>query len=216
MAGPLALLVDDHAVVRAGCRQLLQNWAGFQVAEASSGPEALAMAQDLRPALMVLDINMPGLSGFDVIAQLKRDLPEIRILVFSMHEDPAYAARALDVGAHGFVSKNDDPDTIVEAARKVAAGETYLSQPIAQKLALMALKAKDDPMASLTQREHEVLVLFGKGRSLSEIAEELGISYKTTANTCTQIKTKLGLNSTSEMMRFAVERVMSAPAASGQ
>ena len=205
-----ALLVDDHAVVRAGCRQLLESWAGFEVIEASNGHDALHHARDHLPHLVILDLNLPGIGGFDLIAMLRRHCPASRILVFTMHEDPAYAARALELGAHGFVSKNDDPDTIVEAACKVAAGETYLSQPIAQKLALMALKAKDDPMASLTPREREVLVLFGKGRSLSEIADELGISYKTTANTCTQIKTKLNLNSTPEMMRFAVEKELCA------
>ena len=131
------------------------------------------------------------------------------MLIFTMHEDPAYAAKALEAGALGFVSKNDDPDTIVEAARKVALGETYLSQPIAQKLALMSLKSGEDPMTALSKREREVLALFGQGKSLSEIAAALGISYKTTANTCTQIKTKLHLNTTSEMMRFAVERMLS-------
>ena len=203
------LLVDDHAVVRAGCRQLLQGWAGFQVTEASDGEEALRLVADLSPHLVVLDLNLPGLSGFDVIQRLKRDHPSVRILVFSMHEDPAYAAKALEYGAHGFVSKNDDPDTIVDAARKVAQGETYLSHPIAQKLALMTLKGSGDPMAVLTKREKDVLALFGQGKSLSEIAANLGISYKTTANTCTQIKAKLNLATTSEMMRFAVERSFS-------
>ncbi len=200
------LLVDDHAVVRAGCRQLLQSWAGFDVTEASDGEEAIRLSNEILPNLVVLDLNLPGMGGFDVIKILKRDHPETRILVFSMHEDPAYAAKALEYGAHGFVSKNDDPDTIVDAARKVAAGETYLSQPIAQKLALMTIKGGEDPISALTKREKDVLVLFGQGKSLSEIAASLGISYKTTANTCTQIKAKLHLSTTSEMMRFAVER----------
>jgi len=203
------LLVDDHAVVRAGCRQLLQSWAGFEVTEARDGPEALRLSAEISPHLVVLDLNLPGMNGFEVLQVLKRDHPEVRILIFSMHEDPAYAAKALEYGAHGFVSKNDDPDTIVEAARKVANGETYLSQPIAQKLALMTLKGGEDPAASLTKREKDVLTLFGQGKSLSEIAAALAISYKTAANTCTQIKAKLRLTTTAEMMRFAVERKLS-------
>lgn len=200
------LLVDDHAVVRTGCRQLLQAWAGYEVIEACDGAQAVDTAREMRPDLVVLDLNLPDMSGFDVIGAMLKDNPATRILVFSMHEDPAYAARALERGAHGFVSKNDDPDSIVEAARKVARGETYLSQPIAQKLALMSLKGTDDPLAALTRRERDVLALFGQGKSLSEIAAALGISYKTTANTCSQIKAKMNFSSTPEMMRFAVER----------
>jgi DNA-binding NarL/FixJ family response regulator len=203
------LLVDDHAVVRAGCRQLLQSWAGFEVVEANDGAQALHMVAEISPVLVVLDLNLPDISGFDVLQSLKTDYPDLRILIFSMHEDPAYAVKALDMGAHGFVSKNDDPDTIVEAARKVAEGQTYISQPIAQKLALISIKRGDDPVSSLSKRERDVLVLFGQGKSLSEIAAALGISYKTTANTCTQIKTKLNLSTTTEMMRFAVERSIS-------
>lgn len=199
------LLVDDHAVVRAGCRQLLHSWAGFDVIEACDGGQAVSMARDAHPDLVVLDLNLPDMSGFDVIGALIKENPATRILVFSMHEDPAYAARALERGAHGFVSKNDDPDTIVEAAKKVAQGETYLSQPIAQKLALMTLKGSEDPLTALTRRERDVLALFGQGKSLSEIATALGISYKTTANTCSQIKGKMNFSSTPEMMRFAVE-----------
>ena len=203
------LLVDDHAVVRAGCRQLLQGWAGFEVTEACNGEDALILADEAPPQLVVLDLNLPNLSGFEVLKILRQKHPDIRILVFSMHEDPAYAAKALEYGALGFVSKNDDPEIIVEAARKVAEGQTYLSQPIAQKLALMSLKTAENPMALLSKRERDVLALFGQGKNLSEIAAALGISYKTTANTCTQIKAKLNLTTTSEMMRFAVERSLS-------
>ena len=203
------LLVDDHAVVRAGCRQLLQSWAGFEVTEASDGAEALRLTEEIGPSLVVLDLNLPTMAGFDVIQTLHRQHPEIRILVFSMHEDPAYAAKALEYGAHGFISKSDDPDEIVDAARKVAGGGTYLSQPIAQKLALLTLKGIDDPLPSLTKREKDVLTLFGQGHSLGEIAASLGVSYKTVANTCTQIKAKLNLSTTSEMMRFAIENCSS-------
>jgi two-component system, NarL family, invasion response regulator UvrY len=202
--GTQVLLVDDHAVVRAGCRQLLQGWAGFEVMEARDGEEALRLADQIAPRLVVLDLNLPTMSGFEVIKALRDRHPQTRILVFSMHEDPAYAVRAMEYGAHGYVSKNDDPDAIVEAARKVAAGETYLSQPIAQKLALLTLKGHKNPASVLSRREKDVLDLFGQGKSLSEIAAQLGISYKTTANTCTQIKAKLNLTTTLEMMRFAV------------
>ncbi|HLN25116.1 MAG TPA: response regulator transcription factor [Patescibacteria group bacterium] len=198
------LVVDDHAVVRAGCRQLLELSGGFFVAEAASAAEALRLAAELRPGLVMLDLNLPDGSGLDLIPQLLAGDAAIRILVFTMHEDPAYVARALEGGAHGFVTKGDDPDTIVEAARQVASGEFFLSRPVAQNLALMQSRRRKDPLAPLTRREREVLLLYGQGKTLADIAAGLGISYKTAANSCTSIKTKLGLANTSELMRIAV------------
>ncbi len=198
------LLVDDHAVVRAGCRLLLESWGGLEVAEAGSAAEAFRRMDDVRPALVILDLNLPDIGGLDVIARLLALDPGVRILVFSMHEDAAHAARAMERGAHGFVTKSDEPDTIVEAAITVLRGAFYLSRPIAQKLALANVEGGDQPLSHLTRREREVLQLFGQGKTLAEIAARLGISYKTAANTCSQIKTRLNLSSSAELMRLAV------------
>ncbi len=198
------LLVDDHAVVRTGCRQLLESWGGFEVAEAASAADALRRIPQVKPVLTILDLNLPDMSGLDLIPQLLALNPRLRILVFTMHEDAGHARRAVDAGAHGFVTKSDEPETIVEAARRVAQGEFYLSQPVAQRLALANVKKPEDPLAVLTRREKEALHALGQGKTLAEIAAALGVSYKTAANTCSQIKAKLNLSSTAELMRVAL------------
>ncbi len=200
------LVVDDHAVVRAGCRQLLERLDNVLVDEAGSAQDAMAMAKAFPPALVVLDINLPDRSGFDVIGDLLRLDPAIRILVFTMHEDPGHAARALAAGAHGFVTKADDPHVIVEAVRRVARGDLYLSQPVAQKFALSRLgQDQTDPLAALTRREHDVLRLLGQGNSLADVAGHLGVSYKTAANIATQIKRKCNLSTLADLIRLAIE-----------
>jgi DNA-binding NarL/FixJ family response regulator len=198
------LLVDDHAVVRTGCRQLLQTWGGFAVTEAGTASEALQLTAANRPLLVILDLNLPDQSGYEVIPALLAIDAAIRILVFTMHEDQAHAAKAIAAGAHGVVSKSDEPAIIVEAADRVAQGEFYLSRPIAQKLALAQLNGAEDPFRGLTRREKSVLRLLGQGRSLSEIAGRLAVSYKTAANCCTQIKAKLNLTTSADLMRAAV------------
>jgi DNA-binding NarL/FixJ family response regulator len=200
------LLVDDHAVVRTGGRQLLESWGGFEVVEAATAADALRLAGEIDPRLVILDLNLPDLGGLEVIPKLLAAQPDLRILVFTMYEDASHASRAMTAGAHGFVSKSDAPDTIVEAASQVAGGGFYLSQPIAQKLALARVGGGEDSLQPLTRRERQVLRLVGLGKTLSEIAGELAVSYKTAANTCTQIKTKLGLSSSAELMRVAIER----------
>ena len=205
MSQPIdVLLVDDHAVVRTGCRQLLQNWGGFAETEAGTATEALRLAAANRPLLVVLDLNLPDQSGYEVIPALLALDAGTRILVFTMHEDQAHAAKAIAAGAHGVVSKSDEPAIIVEAANRVARGEFFLSRPIAQKLALARLSGPEDPLRGLTVRERSVLRLLGQGHSLSEIAGSLAVSYKTVANCCTQIKVKLDLTTSAELMRVAV------------
>ena len=199
------LLVDDHAVVRAGCRQLLEAWEGFEVAEAATAAEALRRAAEIRPDLVILDINLPDRSGLEIIADLAAAVPGLRILMFSMHGDSAHVARAMERGAHGFVTKSDPPEVIVEAARRVVAGEVYLSQPVAQRLALARMAPVEDRLDQLTRREREALRLLGQGKTLAEIAASLGVSYKTVANTLSGVKLTLGLSSSAELMRFAVQ-----------
>jgi DNA-binding NarL/FixJ family response regulator len=198
------LVVDDHAVVRAGCRQLLETWEGFVVEEAATAAEAVRRVNESGPDLVILDINLPDRGGLDLIAELIALAPCVRILIFSMHDDSAYVHRALERGAHGFVTKSDSPDTIVEAARRVVEGEVYLSQPVAQRLALARLTPPEDGLDRLTRREREAVGLFGQGKTLAEIAEALGVSYKTVANTLSTVKGKLDLSSSAELMRIAV------------
>ena len=194
------LIVDDHAVIRTGLKQLCAE-RGSVVLEADNGKAALALAAVERPQLIVLDLNLPGISGLELLRQLLELDPAARILVFSMHGEPVYAARALKIGAKGYVSKNASPEELRIAFQRVAAGMTYVEGEIAQHLAAMP----DDQRQQLTERDLEILRLLGEGRSFTEIAAALGLGYKTVANTATMIKSKLGVARTADLIRLSVE-----------
>ena len=198
------LIVDDHAIVRDGLRRMLATLPDVEVVEAAHGRDALALARQERPDLVILDLNLPGLGGLELISRLLLDDRSRRILVLSMHAEPLYAARALDAGATGYLSKNASPDELLEAVRKVAAGGRYVESDIAQAVALGGSTAAE-PIGRLSTRDLEILRLLAAGKSLAEIAEALGVGYKTVANTCTQIKTKLGLSRTADLVRFSIE-----------
>lgn len=198
------LIVDDHPIVRAGVRRLLAAEPGVEIAEAASGKEALTLARANQPDLVILDLNLPGMGGFDIIARLVRDKPRPRILVLSMHDDPIFAMRALEAGADGYVSKNAPPTQILEAVARLAKGQTYVGSELAQQLALWNLRAPNHPLKDLSRRDLEILRLLGAGQSMQQIADALGIGYKTVANNCGQIKAKLGVKRTAELIRFAV------------
>ena len=197
------LLVDDHPIVRAGCQQLL---AGHRVIEAETGAQALALYRADPSDIVVLDLGLPDLGGLVVTKQLRDEDPQARILVFSMYEDPVFAAQSLALGAMGYITKNDGPEELTVAVDTVLAGEVYLSHDMARELAVMNFSPQRSPLQSLTARELETLSQLGRGRSIGDIAEHLRISYKTVANTCTQLKEKLGVSSTRELIRIAVEQ----------
>lgn len=199
------LLVDDHPIVRAGCQRLLAEAALGRVVEAEDVDSALALWRTERPDVVVLDLNIPGEGGgMAVLRRLQAESPAVPVLIFSMHEDPAIAARALKAGAKGYVTKNDAPDSLASAIGTVLAGRIHLDNALARELALMTLTAPADPLASLTQREREILALVGRGMTTAAIGETLGISQKTVANACTQIKDKLGADSTRALIRIAI------------
>jgi DNA-binding NarL/FixJ family response regulator len=198
------LIVDDHPIVRAGVKRLLAGDAGMEIVEADSGREALRVARSTQPDVVIVDLNLPGIGGLDIIARLVRETPRPRILVLSMHDDPIFAMRALEAGADGYVSKNAPPTQILEAIAHINKGQIYLGPDLAQQLALWNLRSANHPLKDLSRRDLEILRLLGDGRSLQQIADTLGIGYKTVANNCSQIKTKLGVKRTAELIRFAV------------
>jgi len=194
------LVVDDHAIVRDGLARLLAADGGHEVSQAASGREALAVGRTVRPELIILDLNLPGLGGLELLRRLLR-LTQARILVLSMHAEPLYARRALDAGAAGYVSKNAAPDELLAAVRKVAAGGRYVEAEIAQALAL----GEADALGALGPRDLEIMRLLAGGASLAEIAAALGVGYKTVANNLTLIKSKLGVARTADLVRLAIE-----------
>jgi two-component system, NarL family, invasion response regulator UvrY len=199
------LIVDDHAIVRAGLRRLLAEEARLELREAAGGKEAIALARDWRPDLVILDLNLPGMGGLELIKRLGMEEKPPRILVLSMHDDPLHALRALQAGAYGYVSKDAAPAEILEGIKRVGEGRSYVAPLLAQQMALLSVRAPAHPLDGLSPRELEILRLLGAGKSLQQIADALGLGYKTIANSCGQIKAKLGVQRTAELIRIAVE-----------
>jgi two-component system, NarL family, invasion response regulator UvrY len=195
------LIVDDHAIVRDGLSRLLATDGDHEVKLAATGREALIAARSFRPDLVILDLNLPGLGGLELLRRMVASEAG-RILVLSMHAEPLYARRAIEAGAQGYVSKNATPEELLTAVRRVAAGGRYVEAEIAQAL---ALGAGAETLNALSPRELEIMRLLAAGSSLAEIADALGASYKTIANTCTLIKSKLGVARTADLVRLAIE-----------
>jgi DNA-binding NarL/FixJ family response regulator len=197
------LLVDDHALVRAGLKRLLATvWSG-EILEAASGREALNSLKDLRFDLVILDLNLPGLGGLELLRRMIQ-AGAGPILVLSMHAEPLYARRALEAGAAGYVTKNASPEELLTAVRRVTSGGRYVEAELAQALAVQAPGAAQE-FDNLTAREIEIMRLLAKGASLAEIAAAVGVGYKTVANSCSQIKSKLGVSRTADLVRLAIE-----------
>jgi RNA polymerase sigma factor (sigma-70 family) len=199
------LVVDDHAIVRAGLRRLLGERDGTEVLEVASGEEALEMAQVDVPDLVLLDLNLPALGGLELLRRLVRAAPAMPVLVFSQHSEAIYAAKAMEAGARGFVSKNAAPEELLEAVEAILAGGTAIEKDIQREMAIRDMM-EDAYLKPLSERDLEILRLLAAGNTLSEIAEKLGVAYKTVANTLSRIKEKLGVGQTSDLIRIAVSR----------
>lgn len=204
-ATPLVLIIDDHPIVRRGCRRLLQSADYTNVLEAARGQDGLKQNEDRRPEIIILDLNLPDVGGLELIRKLGEGNPGVKILIFSMYEDPVFAARALQMGALGYVTKNDDPDVLLEAVEQVRQGVVHLSHTVAQKLALMNLRPKVSPLQDLSPRELDILELLGAGKSLAEIADRLELSYRTIANITSQLRNKVRVSTTGALVKFAIE-----------
>jgi two-component system, NarL family, invasion response regulator UvrY len=198
------LIVDDHIVVREGLRRLLSAFLDFVVIEAANSREAMTLFRSEHPDLVLLDINLPGSGGVDLLRRLLLLEPNAKVLMFSVLANPIYVARSLEAGARGYVSKGATGDELVEAVKAVAAGRRYLEREIASELAL-SLASPERHTRELSTRELDILRLLALGKSLGAISEDLGISYKTVANACTAIKQKMMLETSSELVKFAIE-----------
>src|SRR5690242_17595647 len=157
------LIVDDHPIVRDGLHRLLVDEPDVELSDAESGKQALALFRQERPDLVIVDLNLPGFGGLELIKRLSLEKTTARILVLSMHDEPIYALRALQVGAAGYVSKNAPPAQLLEAIRQVAEGRSYLGHELAQELALLHLRAPAHPLEELSPRDLELLRLLADG-----------------------------------------------------
>jgi len=198
------LIVDDHPIVRSGLRRLLTVEPEIEVREAANGREALSVFREQQPTLVILDLNLHGVGGLEVLSRLKAIDPDARILVLSMHDDQIHVTRALQAGAAGYISKSAPADELLEAIRRVAGGHTYIEHEIAEELVFSQIRAASHPLKELSSRDLEIMRLLAEGCTLPRIADALGLSYKTAANSCTRIKAKLGAASTADLIRIAI------------
>lgn len=199
------LVVDDHAIVRSGIRRLLAEIADLELHEAAHGEAALELVRGGPFDLIILDLNLPGLGGLELLRRLVKVSPRAAILVFSLHTEAIYANRAMEAGARGFVSKNAAPEEFIAAVKTVLAGGTVIEADIASEIASQEI-GENAYLRPLTQRDLEILRLLAAGNSLTEIGEALGIAYKTVANTLSRIKEKLGVTHTADLIRIAISR----------
>jgi two-component system, NarL family, invasion response regulator UvrY len=200
------LIVDDHPIVASGCRAVLAGEPEMVLLEASDAESGERAFTAERPDICVVDINLPTVSGFELARRILARDGSARIIMFSMNDDAVFAARAIEVGAKGYVSKTGDPDDLVEAIREVGKGGTYLPPAMARSIAFAGPAFAQSPLSKLTSREMEILRLLSAGKSLSEIAWLIHSSYKTVANTSSIMRQKLGVRTSVELVRFAIER----------
>ena len=202
------LLADDHTLVRAGIRSLLEGLENVEVVgEAGDGQEAVRLAESLRPDVVLLDVGMPGLNGLDVAARLVIHDPSIRVLILSMHTSEEYVLRALRAGCAGYLLKGSAVAELEIAVRAVARGETYLSPAVSKHVMddyVRRTGGATDPIDALTPRQREVLQLVAEGNTSKDIADRLGLSFKTVEAHRAQIMERLGLHDVAGLVRFAM------------
>jgi DNA-binding NarL/FixJ family response regulator len=204
------LIADDHAIVRQGLRQIVAGTEDMEVAaEASSGNEAIQKVREAEPDIVLLDISLGDRNGIDVLKQLRREFPRIKVLMLSMFREDQYAVRALKAGASGYLNKQLAPSELVSAINVVARGRRYVTPEIAE---LLADSINDDPLKPphelLSDREYQTMLLIAAGKAPGEIAEALAISIKTFNVYRARILEKMQLKNNVELTRYAIENAL--------
>ncbi len=201
------IIADDHPVVRRGLKGILEEaLGGAAVDEADDGHGLLTAVRKEAYDVVLLDISMPGISGLDVLKQLKAEQPNTPVLILSMHPEDHYAIRMLKAGASGYLTKASAPDELVGAVRKVRAGRRYVGPALAEKLAdEIGSGAAGSPHETLSDREYQVLCLLASGKAVKDVAETLSLSVKTISTYRTRILEKMGMGNNAELTRYAIE-----------
>lgn len=209
-----AIIADDHEIVRRGLRTMLEaDGTCAIVAEASDGLMAVQLVEKHKPAILILDLNMPRLHGIEVLKQTRTSSPHTRVIVLSMHNDEPYVIETLRSGAMAYILKGSESLEIAHALKEVLAGRRFLSAPLSEWAinALLTKPATDDPLQSITPRERMVLQLAAEGASNGEIAEKLFISPRTAETHRTNLLRKLGLQTQTDLVRFAIRKGLITP-----
>jgi two-component system response regulator NreC len=204
------LLADDHAIFRAGLKLLLESQPDFSViGEAASGQEAIGAVKELGPDLVLMDVTMPGINGFEATRRIKAEYPKTQVLALTMHENEQYFFQMLHAGAAGYVIKGAPPEELIEAIRSVTQGQAYLSPALTRRLLddyLDRVKEGQPAEDPLTEREREVLRLIAEGLTSKEIANRLAISPYTVERHRANAMAKLDLHNRAELIRYAIRK----------
>jgi two-component system invasion response regulator UvrY len=205
------LVIDDHPIVLQGCRQLLEDAGVKEIIQAQSLAEGFHLYRMRQPDVIIIDLTIRtgALGGLSFISRLRLHDQQTPILVFTMHSDPVIVSQALEIGATGYVLKDASFDELLKAFEKVREGKPYLSHDLASEVAFTQARGKTNPLRCLTLRELQTLALIAEGKPYGVIAENLNVSYKTVANTCTHLKAKFGVRTLPELMRIAIHRLPS-------
>jgi two-component system invasion response regulator UvrY len=201
------LIADDHVMFREGLKQILAKQGDMDVAdEVGNGNDALEKIREKEYDVLVLDISMPGKSGWDILGTIKEEKPELPVLILSMHPEDQYAIRMLRAGASGYVSKESVPDELITAIRKVVGGGRHISPALAERIAFeLDTGAARTPHHSLSNREFQVMCMLASGRTLKEIADELCLSEKTITTYRARILEKMHLRNNVELTHYVLE-----------
>ncbi len=200
------LITDDHSVVRQGYSSVLSTVIQpCEVIEAANGEEAGRLYASELPDLVIMDINLPGISGIEAATRILQHDADAKILFFSMYDEALVVKQALDAGAMGYITKSGSPQTLLEAVTRISKGEIFIEYDLVMKLSLNNQDVTDERLRALTQREFEVFSMLARGQSNQEISDILEISIKTVSNYVTTIKSKLDISSTAELVHLAVE-----------
>lgn len=199
------LIADDHAIIRRGLQQILAEEHDLEVSEAEGPHEVIRMVRQQAWDIVLLDLDMPGKSGLDVLKELKQARPKLPVLILSMHPEDQFAVRTLRAGAAGYMTKAAAPDELVKAVRKTLKGGRYISETVADKLAVnLDADTEKPPHESLSDREYQVICLIASGKTVGEIAEELSLSVPTVSTYRTRILEKMGMKTNAELTHYAI------------
>lgn len=201
------LVADDHAVVRRGLRQILAETPDILVGgEAANGGDVMRLVRAERWDAVILDINLGGANGLEILAEIHREKPELPVLILTVYSEEQYAIRAVRAGAAGFLTKESAPENLIEALRKIASGGRYVTADVAERLAsFVAAKHEGAPHEALSNREFQILKLIASGKTVSQIAAQLALSVKTVSTHRTRILQKMQMKTNAELTHYAVK-----------
>ncbi|MDQ3818482.1 MAG: response regulator transcription factor [Acidobacteriota bacterium] len=205
------LIADDDAYVRRGLREIiLEEYGGAEIAEARNAREAIDLVRERGRErfwdVVVLDINMPGGSGIEVLKELKKDYSRLPVLILSAFSEDEYAIRTLKAGASGYLTKETAPEELIAAIKKVLAGGKYISASLAEKLAVSLESKSRPPHETLSDREYQIMRMIASGKEVSEIAKELSLSAKTVSTYRARILEKMGMNTNAQLTFYAIKK----------